>query len=160
MQELIVDGERGVAQSQTYQNELKARGIKLNVRAPNQHARYIERRGALLRQSLHVIEGQLTTEGISVTFPMLLAEAVFAGNSLTYVGGVTPYQVVCGRQPAILPPLAIETENPDEEGPANDRIEARVREIALQAMVEATSQARINRAMRSKTGIPGEIIYE
>jgi len=132
------------------------------VRAPQQHARYIERRGALLRQSLHVIEDQLRTEGITVTFPILLAEAVFAGNCLTFVGGVTPYQVVYGRQPAILPPMSIDTENedPDREGIPNDRIEVRVREIALQTMVEATSQARINRALRIRTVIPGEELFE
>ena len=107
----------------------------MKPRAPQQHARYIERRGALLRQTLHVIEGQMKAEGIIVTFPMLLAEAVFAGNCLKYVGGVTPYQVVYGRQPSIMPPWAMETENPDIEGPANERTEARTREIAFQAMV-------------------------
>ena len=35
-----------------------------------------------------------------------------------------------------------------------------MREIALQAMVEATSQARINRDMRTQTGIPGDVIFE
>ena len=57
MKELIVDGEAGVVLSQTFNNELLARGIKLKPRASQQHARYIERRGALLRQALHVIEG-------------------------------------------------------------------------------------------------------
>ena len=66
------------------------------------------------------------------------------------------FQAVYGRQPAILPPLAIEEENPGEEdGISNDRKEARVREIAIQAMVEATSQARINRALKAQTSMPG-----
>ena len=78
-----------------------------------------------------------------VTFPILLAEAVFAGNCLTFVGGVTPYQVVYGCQPAIKPPLAMETDDVDAEGPPNDCTEARVREVALQAMVEATAQAML-----------------
>ena len=95
-----------------------------------------------------------------MTFPMLLAEAVFCGNCLTHVSGVTPYQVVYGRQPAMLPPLYSETDDLDVEGEPNDRSEARVREIALQTMVEATSQARINRAMRTRAGIPGEVLYE
>ena len=70
MTELIVDGERGVGNSHTFTNELKARGIKLHIRAPNQHARYIERRGALLRHALHVIEDQLKREGTRVSFPL------------------------------------------------------------------------------------------
>ena len=91
---------------------------------------------------------------------MLLAEAVFCGNCLTYVGGVTPYQVVYGRQPSIMPPIAIDTEDLDVEGAPNDRAEARVREIAFQTMVKATSQARINRAMRTQTALPGQALFE
>ena len=64
MNYLIIDGETGVVKSEVFKNELKARGIELKPRAPQQHARYIERRGALLRQALHVIEDQLRTEGI------------------------------------------------------------------------------------------------
>ena len=160
MKELIVDSESAVVSSQVFQNELLARGITLKTRTPEKHASYIERRGALLRQTLYAIEGQLQAEGIIVSFPMLLAETIFAGNCLTHVGGVTPYQVVYGRQPAIMPPVAMETENPDVEGPANDRIEARTREIALQAMIEATSQARVNRAMRTRTTLAGDVIFE
>ena len=95
------DGESGVTESQFFLGELKARGIKLTIRAPQQHARYIERRGALLRHSMHVIKAQLKREGVSVSLATLLSEAVFAGNCLTFVGGVTPYQAVYGRQPAI-----------------------------------------------------------
>jgi hypothetical protein len=160
MQELIVDGEKGVVHSELFKNELKARGIALKPRAPNQHARYIERRGALLRQALHVIEGQLKKVRISVTFPVLLAEAVFCGNCSTHVGVVTPYHAVYGRQPSIMPPLAIDTENLDEEGAPNDRVEAHVREVALQTMVEATAQARINRALRTQTALPGQASFE
>ena len=86
MQELIIDGESAVTASHVMDRELKARGIKLNVRAVSQHARYIERRGALLRQATHAIEGQLIREHITIAFAVLLAEATFAGNCLTYVG--------------------------------------------------------------------------
>ena len=47
--------------------------IKVHVRAPNQHARFIERRGALTRDSLHRVDTQLRAEGITdVPFPMRL----------------------------------------------------------------------------------------
>ena len=39
-------------------------------------------------------------------------------------------------------------------------MESRVRERALQTMVQATSQARITRAMRTRTVIPGEELFE
>jgi hypothetical protein len=103
---------------------------------------------------------KLRRKGISVTFPLLLAEAVFCGNCLTHVGGVTPYHVVYRRQPSIMPPLAIDTENLDEEGAPNDRVEARIREVASQTMVEATAQARINRALRTQTALPGQASFE
>ena len=84
---------------------------------------------------MHIIEDQLKREGLSTTFPILLAEATCAGNCLTFVGGVTPYQVVYGRQPFILPPIAIMTgEDIDEPSAGNDRVEARIREVAMQAM--------------------------
>ena len=128
MQELIIDGEASVS-SQIMERELKARGIKLNLRAPNQHANYIERRGAILRQTMHSMEGQLKREHITVSFAVLLAEATFAGNCLTHVGGVTPYQVVYGRQPSMLPPIAIEDSDMQEDGQSSsfDGPEARIR---------------------------------
>jgi hypothetical protein len=160
MERLISDGESGVVKGSMFQGELKSRGIELKLRAPSQRARYIERRGALLRQAMHVIEDQLKREGVSTTFPILLAEATFAGNCLTHVGGVTPYQVVYGRQPSMLQPIGITTgEDIDEPGAGNDRVEARVREVALQAMIESTSQARISRALNTKTQLPGERMF-
>ena len=156
MTQLIIDGESDIAHSEYCEKELKARGIDLKIRAPQQHARYIERRGALLRATLHSTEEQLKREGVATPIGVLLAEAVYAGNCLTFVGGVTPYQVVYGRQPAILPPLAIDDEDIDKDSAGNGRVEARVREIALQEMIEATSQARINRALKTKTRLPGE----
>ena len=72
-QELIIDGETGVTQSQVMDREFKARGIKLTVRAVSQHARYIERRGALLRQTMRSIDDQLRRDGVTVSFAVLLA---------------------------------------------------------------------------------------
>jgi hypothetical protein len=106
-EELIVDCETGVVRSNLFKSEIEARGIKLVPRAPNQHARYIERRGAILRHAMHTIEDQLEHEGVAFTFKVLLAEATFAGNCLTYVGGVSPCKAVFGRQPSMLPPIPI-----------------------------------------------------
>ena len=59
MQTLVVDGERGIAKRNYFHTELKARGIKLKERAPRQHARYIERRGALVKHAMRVMEEQI-----------------------------------------------------------------------------------------------------
>lgn len=84
---------------------LKRHGITIRLRAPGQHARMLERRGALVRHTMHTSEEQLRKEGITVTIRQLLAEAVFAGNALVSVGGVTPYNARLGRQPRILPDI-------------------------------------------------------
>ena len=72
----------------------------MTVRAPGQHARFIERRGALLRDSLHKIDTQLEHEQIhDIPFPQRLSESVFAGNALISINHATPYQGLYGRVP-------------------------------------------------------------
>ena len=59
MRELITDCEGGIDLSDKTTQYLARKGIKLCPRGKDQHARYIERRGALLRDVIHRIEGQL-----------------------------------------------------------------------------------------------------
>ena len=147
-QQLVTDSEAGLTSSSA-EARLKRMCVVLKVRGKDQRARYIERRGAILRHAMHVMESQAIREGIDINFPLLLANSVFMGNALTHVGGVTPYQVVMGRQPACLPPI---TDNAGLE----ERVDARIRELALQSMVSATSASRIKRALGSKTALSGE----
>ena len=60
------------------------------------------------------------------------------------------------RQPSMLPPISVEESDSDIVGVT----EARVREVALQSMIEATSQARIGRALKASTKHPGEMLYK
>jgi hypothetical protein len=115
----------------------------------------IERRGAILRHSLHTIEEQLSHEGINVTFKQLLAEAVFSGNSLITHGGATPYHARFGTQPTMLPDLHA---FPQDTTAGTGRYVHRIREIALQRIIESTAVARINRALRTNTTISGETL--
>ena len=144
MDELVTDGESGLT-SDSARARLLRRGIKLHVRAPGQHARIAERRGAILRESLHRLESQAVREGIEISFKSLLAESTFAGNALINIGGRSPYQALYGRQPAMLPPLE------GVENPTDERTISRIRELSLQAMIEATSSAHVTRALRAKT---------
>jgi hypothetical protein len=108
LQELYSDCETALAEGEWLKSKLKARGIELKIRAPGQHARYIERRGALLRETMHLVEAQLERECVKCDMSVLLAEAVCAGNCLTFVAGVTPYHLVDGRQPAFPDPQRIQ----------------------------------------------------
>ena len=58
MKELILDGETALAKGWESREYFARKTIKVTIRAPGQHARLIERRGALLRESLHKIDTQ------------------------------------------------------------------------------------------------------
>jgi len=64
---LIIDGESGIHAEETVRY-LKRLGTLIRERAPGQHARMIERRGAILRLALHLIEDQLARDGITAEF--------------------------------------------------------------------------------------------
>merc|ERR1712175_50801 len=63
MKELITDGESGIVISQRTRDFLARKGITLHPRGKDQLARYAERRGALLRDTIHPVEGQMEEEG-------------------------------------------------------------------------------------------------
>ena len=145
-QELLFDGEKAVGSEEAL-SFFKANGIKFHKRAKGQHCKYIERRGAILRHTLHTTDEQLVTEDILqfIPFPHRLANCVFAGNALISVNGATPYNAVYGRQPSLLPAL-------DSEMPGGIHgYDQRVREISLQKMIEGAAAERLRRALNTKT---------
>ena len=151
---LVIDGEKGLITKES-EDYLKSRGITYRPRAPGQHARMIERRGAVLRHSLHCMEEQLARENVQVEFAQLLAEVTFAGNALISHNGATPFNARFGRQPAMLPDLHV---IPEQGATVPGRDLQRVREIALQKIIESTAIARVNRASRSLTTAPGQVL--
>ena len=52
---IIVDGE-GALNSENFKQKVMRQGSKIITRAPDQHAVYIERRNAILRHVLHLLE--------------------------------------------------------------------------------------------------------
>ena len=149
----IVDGESGLMSSEA-KPFFERNGITVRPRAPQQHARMIERRGAVLRHSMHTAEEQMAREGLPITMTALLAECVFAGNALTSYAGVTPYNARFGKQPSILPDLLALPD--DTAGPGRNI--HRIREIAVQKIVEATATARINRTLGTRVTPSGEAL--
>ena len=150
-----MDGELSLAEPESLAY-FNVRGIQRKVRAPSQHARYIERRGGLLRDQLHLIESQLKESGVSMPFKAMLNEAVFAGNALLTNDGVSPYIAVYGRTPPMVPEITAPTDADNGSEPGLTRNVQRIREIAIQKLIEATSRDRLNRALRTHTQTAGE----
>ena len=89
-----------------------------------------------------------------------MSEATFCGNALLAISGSTPYNAVYGRVPAILPSVD-QLVHPDENRlPAPGLISGthRLREIAVQAMVEGTPKARLSRSKNGRTTISAETL--
>ena len=100
--ELITDGESGLVVGHAALEYIARHGTQLHPRGQDQHARYAERRGALLRDTMHRIADQCQAEGLAgITIENILAEAVFCGNALLTVNGSSPYNGVYGRVPRI-----------------------------------------------------------
>ena len=158
--ELIVDGESGIVECSQTLDFLARKGIKLHERGKSQHARFIERRGALLRDTIHKIQSQVREEGLThISFDNILAEAVFCGNAMLSINGSSPYNAVYGRVPDILPGL--DNMIPNSGSETRERTigdTQRLREISVQAMVEGSSRARVERAMNTKTTISDKVL--
>ena len=155
MKYLIVDGERGIVIAEETRDFCKQKGITIRERAPGQHGRYIERRGAMLRDSIHRGKSQCDAEGISVTFERVLSEFTFAGNAFVSVNGTTPYNGLYGRTPNMLPGIEILNSDGEFVRPT-DRDVGRIREIAIQKIVEGTAVDKMNTAMNIRTLPAGE----
>ena len=134
---LVIDGETSL-NTKHAEDRLKAMGITLKPRAPHQHARIVERRQAILRQAMHAADEQLKNEGVPTTVKQVLAWCTHAGNALITYDGATPFNARFGRQPAMLPDLHI---IPDDK---DGRDLQRIREVAIQKIIEASAYERIN----------------
>ena len=159
MKELIGDGESGIVRSEYCKEYLDRKGIKLSPRAKDQHARIVERRGALLRDCIHRIDAQCQLEGMNhIPFKHRLSEAVFCLNALLSINNTTPFNAVYGRSPKILPDINCPDASHEEDAPAPGLIRHtnRLREIAVQNIVDGTARARLGRALTTKTLPVGE----
>jgi hypothetical protein len=147
-EECVIDGESGVAISQTTNQNFARQGVMLHARAEDQHARFVDRRGTLLRDTIHFIAGQLHEEGAGdISFSSVRAEAVFRGNALLSVDGSTPDSAVYGRVPRLLPTID-HLDAPDESSqPSPDFL----CEISAVATFEGLPRARLGCATNTRT---------
>ena len=68
---LVCDGESAYS-SEEAKKWFKAQNIEFKKRAPGQHARYIERRGAVLRLQMHLMEDQARHSWPTQSLPPML----------------------------------------------------------------------------------------
>ena len=157
MQELIMDGERGIAASELAGRFFARLGIKLHLKGKEQHAFYIERRGALLRDCVHRIKSQLHEEGLDdISFKTILAEAIFCCNALITIKNgdenYTPFQGLYGRTPKLLPSIdQIEAPRGSQTTEASIEHTNTLREIAIRSIVEGSARARLGRALNTRS---------
>ena len=150
---LYCDGEMGFNNEKAI-SELSRLGTELRVRASGQHARLVEARNSMLRHIMHMIEEDLRRHGHDIPFSRLLSESIFVVNAFSFYNGVTPYNCHTGRQPACLPQLA-NIDFPSAGTPSDGSREQRIREASLNAVTQATAEAKTKRALAAKTTIDG-----
>ena len=153
MDVLESDQESGLVndESKVYFSRL---GTELKLKGVNAHVRMLEKHHDWLRQQYLRTKTQCEEEGLNFTKERLLSVCLTAKNSLFTVGKSTPMQAVFGRQPAVLPNLEqgdalLDDTNTGPDGVSRHSI--RLREIALDNMIQTTAVERAARALRSKT---------
>ena len=153
MQVLIFDGEQGL-QDDEARIYFEIKGITKRTAAVGQHTRIVDRRTQVLRDTMHKVQSQLSEEGVQVPISRILAEAVYATNALTSVNGYSPFTAVLGRVPPMLPDVMAVAD--DTTGAPSSAHTHRLREIAIQAIVEGTARDRMKRALHTPTRMAGE----
>ena len=90
----------------------------------------------------------------------IIAETIYAKNAMLVVHGQTPYQALLGRTPNVLKEFEAPTCSmaSDQTGGENSRHATRLRELAIQQMVEGTARERIKRAEATQSRPSGEML--
>ena len=151
---LLVADQESALQSGEFTQWRDHHRIEMRSKEPGSHANVVERHHDLLRRILHVTENQLEEQGVPAPFDAILCESVFAKNAMLTVAGATPFQAVLGRAPPILAEFEPQSSILHEDGgldciPA--RGVSRIREQALQAIIQETARQRLRRAAEANT---------
>ena len=111
---------------------------------------------------LHKIQAQCEQEGLNVSDEDIVSEAHFTKNALLNVHGTTPFQALTGRSPQLLRDFqktgSTECSEAAPGRPGDMSRPNRLREIAIQSILEGTSKDRLERALKSKARTAGEAL--
>ena len=134
-------------------------GVSFRPKPVGSHAYVVERHHELLRSQFLHIQQQCVVEKLQVSDSEILSEATFAKNTMLQIHGKSPYEAVIGRTPKIMQEFedqgisAIE----DSKGGSLSRHAVRLREVAMQAMLEGTAQDRVRRAAKTSTRVSAQL---
>ena len=153
---LYVDGESGLTNPNA-KARLQRLGTKVQVRAPEQNARFLERRGRALRLCLPEAEDQCGRESLSINLKSLLAECVCISKALTFVDEVSPYPCAYVRTPTLLQNFAMTADEP------NGTQQQCIRTISIDAMMDYNPDDMVDEWRRASSkdisswrGTPGQ----
>ncbi|CAJ1446370.1 unnamed protein product [Effrenium voratum] len=149
----LMSDQEGALATDYAAEQMSRRGINLQLVAKEQHCGVVERHNELLRRQLHLIDTQAQNEGLPIGINTLIGEAIYAKNILFTVGNTTPHEAVFGRTPPLLQVMAH-----DAAAPLAERDAARIRQIAVSSMIQATAQQKLLIANRAKVRRSAELL--
>ena len=155
METLITDQE-GAMTSHEATAFLARHGISLKLRPKNTKAWMVERHNEIVRQGMHRLYDSCVAASLAIPIRHRLCEVFFYKNALLQYGGFSPYNSVIGRQPTLLPNIEdtnLELADDRRTGTLMgiSRGAAKLRELAINAIISATAYARTLRAEKTRT---------
>ena len=136
--------------------------ITLRFKPRGAHAQPAERHNALLRDTIHKNRIAVVAREDNHPQPFIVAVSVYAENALINIGEHTPYAPVLGQHPhhlAELEEMGQSAITDDKGGVVGaSRHSVRLREIAMEAIMQTTAQQRMVRAEGSRTRITGQAL--
>ena len=160
---LTLDGEIGMM-AKDVDDWATYSQVTLQYKAPYQKAWLVERHNVLIRAALQRAGSQVIEESLCISFHTVLGLFTFMRNAFVCINNHTPYQVLLGRQPHLLPPL--EGGYYGDLDVTGQHNLARVKEIAAISIIEPTAKQRFARgdkrqqvvALQGAEYLPGDLV--
>lgn len=143
--EMLSDKE-GALKSKEAKPWLKRRGTSLELVPKQTHFGSVEKRGDLMKTTMHILQAAAEAEGITLEVSELQSEAQFSLNGTLEYGGFSPVQTTFGRS-ADWSRTLLEDKN-ELDGPFTKAF--RVRCLAGCAAREAVYRQRVHAAGKSR----------
>ena len=141
----LVADQEGALESDEARHFCDRHGIQRLPKPVGSKAAIVERHHEVIRNTIRRTTSLAKEEGLNIPDRFIVAEAFFAHNMLTNVGGYSPYFAPYGRQPNAVVDLDALSSLPlqDDDGglPGVSRHVHRICEIATSQMVQATATA-------------------